>query len=542
MDNMNSTTDQNKIVLTQTFHPPFDDFGLVEAHHKLVSENLKWSETGILIDQAVGEQKAALITLLEQHFIVAVFRIYLDSPEQTLRAIQLFSNGADHTVILRACQGNFFTLEQIQSLDALNELWALAESQSIRLDSSNELDMLDKIFFKPRQKGRGKDFSTETKRKVNMDAHGRCMFQGCGANLLKDEVTGDEGNYGYLAHNVAAADNGPRGTKGLSHKLSDEPSNILLLCDKHHRLVDKIAAADYPAHRLSKMRSEFCAVSDRLLEGLSYTPVNAIAVLWPVQRTPIAPPSDIQINQSLAKMNWRMSSTLMTPSGDNDGIILDSSPDDISALWPNLIKRAAGNILSSMGFNQYRAALFAFGPMPQLIALGAKIGNKQEIIPMLRFRDGNQWTWPADTPQGTNYKIFGLDKLSENENEIILTLSLTNHPRQFENFATEIKLKKVDIRANEFGNGALGHPKDGLNFMTDIQSLLHKLKDEYSVHKIHLLPCASNAACVFFGKAFDAHHPEITVYDFSKKTMEPSLRIFNENSICQVESIADGYS
>lgn len=532
---MNLKTTQPEIIFNQTIHPPFDEIGFVEAHHKLVSQNLQWSDVGILIDQNTGKQKAALITLLEQDKVIAVFRVCLGTPEQTLDAINLFAQDEGRSVILRACQGEFFTLEQIRSLSSINALWHLGRAQSLKLDSSNELDILIKVFFTLPKKGRGKGFSASTRQKVNMDAYGRCMFQGCGVNLLMDETTGHVGNYSYLAHNVGSAEDGPRGIHGLSDELSDEPSNILLLCDKHHRLVDKIAAADYPAHRLSEMRSEFCSVSTRLLDGLSYTPVHAIAVLWPVQRTPIAPPSDLQINQSLAKMNWRMFSTLLTPCGDNDGILMDSSPDEIYALWPNLIRRAAKNVIASMGIHQYRAALFAFGPMPQLIALGAKIGNKQEIIPMLRYRDGNQWTWPADAPQGKNYEVSGLNNLDRDENEIILTLSFTQHPRLFDDFAAEKQIKKIEVKAYEMGNGVLGHPKDGIDFMADMQRLLHKLKNSHGVNKIHLLPCASNAACVFLGKAFDIHHPEIILYDFNKGTMEPALRIININTLCQVE-------
>jgi len=238
----------------------------------------------------------------------------------------------------------------------------------------------------------------------------------------------------------------------------------------------------------------------------------------------------------MAKLNWRMDSTLLSPCGDNDGILKSLSPDQLYLLWPKLIENAAEKILSSLGRNQYRAALFAFGLMPQLIALGAKIGNKQEIIPMLRYRDGNQWTWPADTPNGKAYEIIGLENLDKNEGEIILTLSFTQRPHVFEDVANEKQIKKIDVKAHEMGNGALGHPEDGITFMADMQGLLHELKNSHGVKIIHLLPCASNAVCVFFGKAFDIHHPELIIYDFSNETMEPVLRIVNKNGLCQIES------
>lgn len=533
---MNLKTNQTEIIYAQTIHPPFDELALVEAHHKLVSEHIQWSDVGILIDQHIGEQCTTLITLLENNRVVSVFRICLSSPETTLAAIRLFTPDKSTPIIFRACQGRFFDPQQIQSLDKINLLWRDAEPQFIGLNVSNELENIDKIFFKPPETGRGKSFSMGTKREVYMEAHGRCMFEGCGANLSMDETTGYEGNYAYLAHNVASAENGPRGIVVMSKYLSDDPSNILLLCDKHHRLVDKIAATDYPAQRLSKMRADFCMTVTNLLNGLSYDPVPALSITWPVQRRSIAAPSNIQINQSMAKMNWRMALAGLMSISDNDSMLKDFPSDQLHSLWPKMIEDASEKIFSLIGRNQFRAALFAFGLMPQLIALGAKIGNKQEIIPMLRYRDGNQWTWPADTPQGKNYDISGLEHLEQNEDEIILTLSFTQHPPIFNEFAKETELKMVKVQAKAMGNGALGHPCDGIEFMADMQRLLHDLKCSYGVNRIHLLPCASNAVCIFFGKAFDTHHPEITIYDFGDGTMVPIFHVKNGADLCQIES------
>ena len=536
---MDGKTNKTEVIYAQTIHPPFDELGLVEAHHKLVAEHIQWSHVGILIDQHIGEQCSTLITLLQINRVVAVFRICLGSPEETLSAIRLFIPDKTAPIIFRACQGQFFSQEQIRSLENVDSLWRKAEAQSIELDKPKELDKIEKIFFKTPEPGRGKGFTTGTKTKVYIEAHGRCMFEGCGANLTMDETTGYEGNYAYLAHNVASSENGPRGIVVMSDHLSDDPSNILLLCDKHHRLVDKIAAIDYPANRLSRMRADFCTTVSRLLNGLSYEPVPALSISWPVQRASIAAPSNIQVNQGMTKMKWRMNSSGLMDISDNDSFLKTIPSDQLHSLWPKIIEDASEKILSLIGRNQFRAALFAFGLMPQLIALGAKIGNKQEIIPMLRYRDGNQWTWPADAPSEKTYDIFGLENLEQNEDEIVLTLSFTNHPPVFDEFVKQIKLKTIRIQANNMGNGAIGHPKNGIEFMAEMQRLLHNLKCSYGIHKIHLLPCASNAVCLFFGKAFDTHHPKLILYDFADGTMKPIFRIKNEDGLCQVNSFIE---
>ena len=114
------------------------------------------------------------------------------------------------------------------------------------------------------------------------DSHGRCMFRGCGQRLDVDGLTGYEGNYGYLAHNIASSIKGPRGALYLSPLLSNESSNVLLLCDINHRLVDRIASSYYPAPVLTKMREEHVHLCNKLLDALNYTPVDIFFIPWGV--------------------------------------------------------------------------------------------------------------------------------------------------------------------------------------------------------------------------------------------------------------------
>ena len=55
---------------------------------------------------------------------------------------------------------------------------------------------------------------------------------------------------------------------------------------------------------------------------------------------------------------------------------------------------------------------------------------------------------------------------------------------------------------------------------------------------VHVLPCASNAACVFFGQAFDSYHPDLLIYDFVSEGngMVPRLEITNVDNECIVKT------
>ena len=60
-----------------------------------------------------------------------------------------------------------------------------------------------------------------------------------GQDLGSTPLTTKNARIAYLAHIVASDPDGPRGNES-SHALSDSPENIMLMCDGHHRLIDRI--------------------------------------------------------------------------------------------------------------------------------------------------------------------------------------------------------------------------------------------------------------------------------------------------------------
>ena len=203
------------------------------------------------------------------------------------------------------------------------------------------------------------------------------------------------------------------------------------------------------------------------------------------------------------------------------------------------VEQTAVDILLQAHSEGYRAALFAMGLMPALIALGAKLGNKCDITPMLRYRENGLWYWPMTEPRGEFYTIDGLDQLS-GEGDVCLLLGLTAVPDTMQSTADNLGMRVVSVvaRTEYLGTGALGHPDDGATFRQRMQELLHRLRDTHGVRSVHVLPCASNAACVFFGQAFDSHHPDLLIYDFASDGhgMVPRLRVANVNNECKIEA------
>jgi hypothetical protein len=480
-----------------------------------IRNNLESEHIGFLTDERVKNQ---IFILSSQDLKVSV-RLNISVNDMT-EALALIAPNDE--IEVRHLQGQQITSEQLGSIDSLSDVWKLCTAQSSTMSNNEVVSYIIRSAKNRTIKGRGKDFTVATIRQVMLDSHGYCMFEGCGEKLLMDDLTGQPGNYSYLAHNVASSEDGPRGIPFLSETLSNDPSNILLLCDKHHRLVDRVASADYPAHTLNQMRAGHIINVDKLLENLGFQPIPVFSILWPVGGQVVSPPESRDIAGSLSRLRARVRNSLNNLSSNECRYI--KKPSCFAQEMDEIVTEEAQSIIGQTKFSGHKAALFAFGPMPALVGLGASIGNKSEIIPMLRYRDGNCWVWPQASKTDKPYDIV-IKNNFEDASEVTLLIGLSAMPKQMSVTAKSLGFPEILITAKQMGNAAIAHPENGLELQAEIYSLLLKLQHKHNVSKVHLLICASNAACVFVGKAFDLYQPDILVYDFDGEHMTPVLEI-----------------
>ena len=528
--------DPRGTTVVQTHEPPMTELDAVKEHAAALRALVSWDRVGVLMDEG---PHAVVTVLLKGDAVVSASRFCLSAAE-SVDALRAYNEGSVAPMELRSWQGHAMTDEQTRNLVELTSIWRESSGQRTEQAEEGWLTFFGDIVRNTRKKGRGTRITGSTRNQVLLDAHGRCMFEGCGADLTEDPVTRVRGNFATLAHNVAASEGGTRGVLYLSGSLADNPANILLLCDTHHRLVDTVAKADYLAATLSAMRSRFCEAATALLDALALAPTPVFCVAWPVHRQRIALPSSQQVAQALKPIGARLDGLLRTVN-ENEAVLRSLEGEALWHAMSTTVEQTAADILLQAHGEGYRAALFAMGLMPALIALGAKLGNKCEIIPMLRYRENGLWYWPANVSRGEFFTVEGLDRLSDREGEACLLLGLTAVPEAMRSTAESLGAGVVSVvaRTKYLGNGALGHPDDGASFRQRMQELLHRLRDAHGGRRVHVLPCASNAACVFLGQAFDSYHPELVIYDFAPEggCMVPRLRIANVNNEPKVKAV-----
>ncbi len=67
----------------------------------------------------------------------------------------------------------------------------------------------------------------------------KCAIPECRNDLIADETeTDDESIIGDEAHIVARNSDGPRGISDMTSDERDKYDNLILLCRKHHKIVD----------------------------------------------------------------------------------------------------------------------------------------------------------------------------------------------------------------------------------------------------------------------------------------------------------------
>ena len=371
------------------------------------------------------------------------------------------------------------------------------------------------------------------------DSHGRCMFRGCGQRLDVDGLTGYEGNYGYLAHNIASSIKGPRGALYLSPLLSNESSNVLLLCDINHRLVDRIASSYYPAPVLTKMREEHVHLCNKLLDALNYTPVDIFFIPWGVNSQSVEKPNSVAISKSLSVFEHRaLDNIISVNSGASESMDTDNSFEENASKYIEKCVNRIHDRTEGSG-----AAVFVLGPTFALIGFGAKFGNKSKLMPMLRYRDASSWMWPGVEPREDAF-IIDEPEIDSEQSEIIVSVKLTADAEMIDatidhlNQQVQSKLLVINIcppKSYGYGNGAIAHPLEGEKLANRLKKVFTNLDQMYGIKKVHLLVCASNAACVYIGQAIDRLQPEFIVYDFGQEIMEPKLRIYNDGNTTVIE-------
>lgn len=432
--------------------------------------------------------------------------------------------------LLFSCKVSNETLSNARILDSA---WTYAQ-----VESKSCVDTLiatrDGLLGKA--KGRGPEISPRTAQKVWADAGGRCMFQGCSKDLSEIHLWTKAARVGYLAHIVASDPEGPRGKQEDSHRLANNPDNIMLMCDEHHRLIDSFAPEQYTSEILDEMRKSHRDMVRNYLDSLAYTPTRAVTLHANLGGVPTYF-HDSELIDAIVAMR-----RAMLP-GVVHYVRRKSQRDDrhLPGFWyqylrehEHQIRQLVSGFDSSSGSVTESLAVFPLHHIPTLVLAGRIMGEAQAIQIFQYDRHRKTWAWDPQV-EAHSRDTFRVDSLSPDyATEILITLELTAHvdkealPSELQSRVDNGHLPWIRVTTSKTGINCIGHPDDLDQFAEVARKAIMHVQDVMRVKKVHLI-AVSPASTVFrFGQMLQAgHHPEYIVYDRAGRDYEftPALSI-----------------
>ena len=252
-------------------------------------------------------------------------------------------------------------------------------------------------------------------------AGGRCQYEGCSKALWRDDLTKAEFNVAYIAHIIADKPNGPRGHLELSGKLSSDINNLMLMCDEHHRLIDKMDVTGHPVERLRSMKTRQEARIE-LLTSLREDKKSHVLLYG------------ANIGEQSAPLSWRKAAQAMIPyryPAESQAIELSlgnsAVEDHTDVFWDmerrNLqlhFNRKVKPRIAGSGDIEH-LSIFAFAPIPLLVELGRLLSDIPAAEVYQLHREPPDWRW-QETPDRFAFHIEMPDKTHAT---VALNLSLS---------------------------------------------------------------------------------------------------------------------
>lgn len=235
-------------------------------------------------------------------------------------------------------------------------------------------------------------------------AAGRCEYRGCRTPLWLDTLTQAEFNNAYIAHVYADSPGGPRYAKGLSEKLAADISNLMLMCDRHHRLIDIGDVPGHPADRLFSMKREH-EERVELLGGLG-PELQSEVLLY-----------GANVGEHDAAITIDQAAEAMVPArypkdrrGINLGLKYNHLANRDAGFWEQ--ERAqlkAGfqrSVRPALADGGVHLSVFALAPQPLLIQLGSLLCDIRDVVVYQLRREPRTWRWDDACPDPFELEIL----------------------------------------------------------------------------------------------------------------------------------------
>jgi hypothetical protein len=357
--------------------------------------------------------------------------------------------------------------------------------------------------------------SSKNKYLLWVKSAGRCQYRGCNNPLHQDILTKKNFNKAYIAHIVGNVEGGPRGDKDRSPLLADDLSNLMLLCDTHHRLIDIHEVAEHPESLLLEMKQEH---EERIERVTAISPDMHSHILTYKANVGVHTPSPTYATVS----NYLLPDHYPAEPHAID-LSLSNSPlrDKNESFWAieqeNLKAQFEEQIRPKLrkGLIQH-LSIFAFAPIPLLIKLGTLINDIQDAEIFQPVREPKTWKLNNEVVE-TVYQTIVPKNIETDLVAINLSLSATITTNRIHDvLGSDCSIYTITI--DEPFNDFLKSKKQLQDFSVAIRKLFNRIKATHpKASVVHVFPAIPIATAIEFGRVW-------------MPKADASLKIYDQNS------------
>ncbi len=368
-------------------------------------------------------------------------------------------------------------------------------------------------------------------------AGGRCQYEGCNKILWRDDLTMAKMNNAYIAHIIDVNEQTHRYDPILSLKMATEITNLMLLCDTHHRLIDYEEEKEHSVDRLTRMKQKQEARIELLTSLQEYKKSHILLY-------------GANIGEQNAPLSWKKASQAMIPlryPAETRGIelsLINSSFEDHTENYWTIESQNLRNILNNslmprlISGDVEHISIFALAPQPLLIELGRLLSDIPTAEVYQLHREPPDWKWqesPADFD-------FIVKEPEEIHSTVALNLSLS---ATIDNSRITDVLPQDDISIWSMtipipNNDFLKSREQLSKFRQHFRNLLDRIKARHGQDaRLNVFPAVPVSVAVEIGRVWmpKADLP-LCIYDQNRKsggfvkTLEIPENASKGNSVC----------
>ncbi|KAA9389000.1 SAVED domain-containing protein [Neorhizobium galegae] len=349
-------------------------------------------------------------------------------------------------------------------------------------------------------------------------AAGRCEYRGCNELLVGDLVSNTpHANKGYHAHIIADSPDGPRGDVELSKKLAKDPDNIMLLCDVHHRVVDREKVEEHPATLLREMKREH---EERIENVTAITHDRGTHPLRYAARIggneALIPKADLKIaiieggRFPIHRGNIDLESTGLD--------FTEEEPD----YWKTHLRNLRNGFREKLGGRLERGEIkhitaAGIAPIPLLIELGRLLSDIRAVDVRQPLRNPKGFHWDHSSPS-LSFDI--LEASATAARAVALKIEITAE-------ISDERINRVldgatpiwSIRSSVRGNDVMRRESDLAEFARVCRAVFDLIRSAHGHEaEIHLFPAIPASTAIEIGRGWQPKaHPSVHIYDENRR-------------------------